>query len=300
MPHAERHRTALRTIRWSIAGSAVLAAVKWLAGWQGQSDALIADAIESTTDIAASGLVLLGLLYARRPADANHPYGHGRVESLVTFLVVGFLTASATLIAVESVRHLGEPQAVPAAFTLWVLGGIIALKEGLYRVGMRRARQTGSSALRADAWHHRSDAVTSVAAFLGIGLARIFGPGWAAADDWAALFAAGFIAWNAWRIFRPAWGEFMDEQRHEELRGRIEAFARSVPDVHALEQVRIRKSGLVYHVDLHVEVDGGLSVREGHRIAHRLKDGLLAELPELADVLIHVEPAPEPAPPTEA
>ena len=275
----------------SILGNALLAIIKGLSGIFGNSYALIADAIESTADIFSSMMVLFGIHYSTRPPDRNHPYGHGRAEPLITFVVVGFLVASAVVIAFESIENIQQPHALPKPFTLWVLAGIIVSKELFYRFVRRKSQETNSSSLKADAWHHRSDAITSLAAFIGISVALIMGPGYESADDWAALLASLVILYNAFLIFRPALGEIMDKQVYGELVNRIRDFSVQVPGVLGTEKCHIRKSGMKFHVDLHVIVNGHMTVLEGHAIAHRLKDHLLLELPVLADVLIHIEPA---------
>lgn len=287
----ENAELAIRTGYWSIAGNVLLALIKGVAGIVGGSYALIADAIESTTDVFSSTLVVLGLRYARRPADRNHPYGHGKIEPLITFLVVAFLVFSATLIAYESIVQLGTPRPVPQPWTLAVLAGIIVWKEITYRLVLRRSKQTGSSSLRAEAWHHRSDAITSVTAFVGISIALIGGPAYASADAWAALFAAAFILYNAYLIFRPALGEIMDEHLHDDLIGEVRELALTVPGIRGTEKCYVRKSGMRYHLDLHALVDGALTVTEGHDLAHALKDRLKEQMPSLGQVLIHVEPA---------
>ena len=287
-------QTALQTTRYSMVSNAILAVLKWLAGFFGHSYALIADAIESTTDILASFLVLMGIRYASRPADHNHPYGHGRAEPLVTFLVVGFLFAAATVIAYESIQNIHTPHEAPRPITLAVLAAIIAWKEISFRLVIRKSRQTHSTSLRAEAWHHRSDAITSVAAFIGIAVAVIMGEGYEAADDWAALFAAGFIVYNGYLIFRPALGEIMDEHVYDDLIADIRRIALTVEGVTGTEKCFIRKAGMRYHVDLHAQVDGHLSVSEGHAIAHRLQDALKNAFPEMGHVLIHIEPDAEP------
>ena len=203
--------TAIKTTYFSILGNTLLALIKGLAGFFGNSYALIADAIESTTDICSSLLVLLGLKYAKRPADENHPYGHGRIEPLITFLVVAFLVTSATIIAYESIQNIQTPHETPKAWTLWVLGAIILWKEISFRWVLKRSKQTNSSSLKADAWHHRSDAITSIMAFIGITIALYFGEGYETADDWAALLASFIILYNSYLIFRPALAEIMDE-----------------------------------------------------------------------------------------
>jgi cation diffusion facilitator family transporter len=283
-------QTAIKATYFSIIGNISLALIKWLAGYFGNSYALIADAIESTTDIFASFLVLFGLQYASRPADKNHPYGHGRIEPLITFVVVGFLITSATIIAYESIVHIQTPHELPKPFTLLILGAIIIWKEISFQIVIKKAKITNSSSLKADAWHHRSDAITSVAAFLGISVALWFGKGYESADDWAALFASGFIFYNSYLIFRPALGEIMDEHFYDDLIVSIRQVSTKVEGIVGTEKCFIRKAGMKYHVDLHAIVDANITVKEGHRIAHQLKDTLRANIPELGHVLIHIEP----------
>jgi cation diffusion facilitator family transporter len=283
-------QTAIKATYFSIIGNTSLAIIKGLAGFFGNSYALIADAIESTTDIFASFLVLFGIKYSNKPADKNHPYGHGRAEPLITFLVVGFLITSATIIAYESIINIGTPHQLPKPWTLIVLGAIIIWKEYSFRLVMKRSIQTNSSSLRADAWHHRSDAITSVAAFLGISIALILGNGYESADDWAALFASGFILYNSYLIFRPALGEIMDEHLYDDLIEQIRIVSLQVDGIIDTEKCFIRKAGMQYHVDLHAIVDSNITVKEGHDLAHKLKDTLREEIPELGHVLIHVEP----------
>ncbi len=281
---------ALKATYFSIFGNIGLAATKWLAGFFGNSYALIADAIESTTDIFASLFVLLGIKYASRPADKNHPYGHGRIEPLITFLVVGFLIISATLIAYESIEKIRTPHELPKTWTLVVLGVIIAWKETSYQIVIRRSKETNSSSLKADAWHHRSDAITSVAAFIGISIALILGKGYESADDWAALFASGFILYNCYLIFRPALSEIMDENLYDDVIASIREKSLEVKGVIDTEKCFVRKTGMKYHVDLHIVVDANITVKDGHTVAHNLKDYLQTQIPELEQILIHVEP----------
>jgi len=283
--------TAVKATYFSIVSNASLAIIKWLAGYFGNSYALIADAIESTTDIFASFLVLFGIKYSNRPADKNHPYGHGRAEPLITFLVVGFLIASAVIIAHESWVNIHTPHDLPKPFTLFILGAIIIWKEISFRIVIKRSKETHSSSLKADAWHHRSDAITSIAAFIGISVALFFGKGYESADDWAALFASGFILYNSYLIFRPALGEIMDEHLYDDLIITIREKALKVDGVIGTEKCFIRKAGMKFHADLHVIVDATITVKKGHDIAHDLKDYLRKEIPQLGQVLIHIEPS---------
>ena len=281
---------AIRTIYFSIIGNTSLALIKGLAGYFGNSYALIADAIESTTDIFSSLLVLLGLKYAKKPADKNHPYGHGKIEPLITFIVVAFLVTSATIIAYESIQHIQTSHKTPKSWTLIVLGCIILWKEISFQIVIRKSKETNSTSLKADAWHHRSDAITSIMAFIGISIAIIFGEGYETADDWAALLASGFILYNSYLIFRPALGEIMDEHFHDDLIIEIRKRSIEVQGVLGTEKCFIRKAGMRYHVDLHAIVNNEITVKEGHKIAHDLKDYLRKEIPNLGHVLIHIEP----------
>lgn len=283
-------QAAINATYFSLIGNAALALVKGLAGFFGNSYALIADAIESTTDIFSSFLVLFGIKYSNKPADDNHPYGHGRAEPLITFIVVGFLITSATIIAYESTLNIVTPHDLPKAWTLIVLGLIIIWKEISFQLVIKKSIETNSSSLKADAWHHRSDAITSVAAFIGISIALFLGKGYESADDWAALFASGFILYNSYLIFRPALGEIMDEHLYDELIEEIRVVSQQVKGVIATEKCFIRKAGMKYHVDLHAVVDATITVKEGHDISHNLKDTLREEIPQLGHVLIHIEP----------
>lgn len=285
-----RQTLAIRTVIFSMVSSVFLAAIKFLAGIFGNSFALIADGIESVVDVFSSILVLVGLRYAERPPDENHPYGHGKAEPLITFLVVVFLVMSAATIAWQAIINIQDPHGLPEPFTLIILGAIIIWKEISFQIVINRSRKLKSSALRAEAWHHRSDAITSVAAFAGISIAIFAGEGFEAADDYAALVAVAFILYNCYRIFRPALGEVMDEDIYSDLNEKIRLISVNVKGVKDTEKCFIRKAGMKYHVDLHAIVDGEISVKERHHISHQLKDRLREEIPELGNVLIHVEP----------
>lgn len=286
----ENTQKAVKTSVISIIGNVILALVKGITGILGNSYALIADAIESTTDIIASFIVFLGLKYAARSPDKNHPYGHGRAEPLVTFIVVGFLLISATIIALKSIDNITSPQEAPAKYTLIVLGAIIIIKESFFRFVNKRSDETLSSSLKADAWHHRSDAITSLMAFIGISISIFMGPGFESAEDYAALVAAGFIVYNAFLIFRPALGEIMDEHLYDDLVLKIKDFSSDIPGVIGTEKCLVRKAGMSFFIDLHVIVAGSITVKEGHKIGHDLKDALMAKFGQIADILIHIEP----------
>jgi cation diffusion facilitator family transporter len=287
----EEQKKAIAVTWLSIAGNTCLALIKGVTGYLGNSYALIADAIESTSDIFSSFLVLIGLKYSARPADSNHPYGHGKAEPLVTFLVVGFLVASAVIIAYESIHNIRTPHELPKPYTLIVLGVIVIVKEIFYRIVLHRGKKSNSTSLKADAWHHRSDAITSLTAFVGIAIALIMGKGYETADDWAALVAAAIILYNSYHIFRPALGEIMDEHVYDQLVDEIRTLSKNVKGVIDTEKCFVRKTGMSFHVDLHVIVKADITVKEGHDIAHALKDYLQLSLPQLAGILIHVEPS---------
>lgn len=284
------NKEAIQTSVFSILGNLLFAVIKFLTGIFGNSYALIADAIESTADVFASILVWIGLKYSTKPADENHPYGHGRFEVISTFAVIGFLVISATVIAVESIKNIQTPHEGPKSFTLWVLAGIILFKELSFQYVIRQSKKTHSSSLKADAWHHRSDAITSVMAFIGISIAIFLGEGFEAADDVAALLASAFIVYNAYKIFKPIISEISDEQVYDDMIEDIRAIAQTVPGVLDTEKCHVRKMGMTYYVDLHMIVDGNISVIQGHKIAHDLKDEIQRQVPHIADVLVHTEP----------
>lgn len=268
----------------------ILAIVKIGAGWIGHSYALIADGVESILDIFSSLVVWGGLRIASIPPDRNHPYGHGKAESLAAMVVASGLLAAALGIAVQSVREIVTPHRGPAPFTLVVLLLVVAVKEALFRRLLSVSRETESSALQADAWHHRSDALTSAAAFVGISVALLGGEGYASADDWAALLACVIIAINGARMLRVAIAEVMDAAAPPSLMTAIRAGAAGVPGVDAIEKCHARKSGPGWLVDIHVEIDGSLSVDEGHAISHRVKARLCSSDLRILDVLVHIEP----------
>jgi len=274
--------------------SFVLAVVKAVGGILGNSYALIADAIESTVDVITSGLLWMGLRWSAKPADDNHPYGHGKAEALVAIGIALALCGAALLIAIESIHNISVPHASPKPFTLIILVVVVITKELLARYVNKTGEELGSGAVKADAFHHRSDAITSAAAFIGITIGLIGGPGYEMADDWAALFAAIIIVINAYKIARPAIGELTDEELDPALNQALRDTAATVPGVIKVQKCHTRKMGIMAHADMHVWVDRNLSVAEGHRIAHAVKDRIREVHPQLADVHIHIEPAHKP------
>jgi cation diffusion facilitator family transporter len=267
------------------------AAAKISAGLFGNSYVLIADGIESALDIAGSFVIWGGLKFAARPPDETHPYGHGKAEPMAAGIVAMGVILAAIGLAVQSVREIFVPHHGPAPFTLVVLIVVIVVKEFLFRVVIRLGKNVESTAVQTDAWHHRADALTSLAAFTGISIALLGGEKWYSADDWAALFACGVIGLNGWRLLLPALREMLDTAPRGEIVTTIERAAQSVPGVVNVEKCLVRKMGISFYVDLHLGVDGGISVRDGHEIAHRVKDAIRQTDARIADVLVHIEPA---------
>jgi len=271
--------------------NAVLALVKLAAGIFGHTYALVADAAESMLDILSSTLVWAGFRVAARPPDANHPYGHGKAEPLAGLTVAFLVFAVSGWVASHAIREIITPHRGPAWWTLLVLGVVVVAKTWFSRRMRRAGEVVGSTALDIEAMHHWSDAMTSAAAFLGISIALVAGKGWEAADDWAALFACVIIAFNGFKMFTKALGDVMDAAAPQNFENEVRAIALAVPGVHELDKVRMRKSGLSHLVDIQVRVDGNLTVREGHDIAHAVKDALIASTAHgISDVTVHIEP----------
>jgi cation diffusion facilitator family transporter len=268
----------------------VLAAVKIAGGLIGRSHALIADGVESLMDVFGSSLVLGSLHYASRPPDSKHPYGHGKAEPLSALVTASVLVLASVGIAIESIQQIPVPRSVPAPWTLAILIGVVVTKETLGRFLLREGRDIRSRAVETDAWHHRSDALTSLAAFIGISLALWKGPGWAAADDWAALFACAIIGYNGVHLLLGALDDVMDAAQPETVQRRIREITMAVSGVTGTHNLRVRRSGMLLLVDLDVVVDGNISVRRGHEIAHAVKEALLASELRILNVLVHIEP----------
>jgi cation diffusion facilitator family transporter len=282
-----------RSIRWAQAGlltNAVLVLVKFVAGIVGHANALVADAVESSADIFSSIIVWLGLSIAARPADEDHPYGHGKAEQIAAAVVSLMLLGAAVGISVMAIREIRTPHHLPAPFTLFVAAGVIAIKEILYRRVSRVGKEVGSTVVTADAWHHRADAISSLAAFIGIGIALIGGRGWEAADDWAALVAAIVVAVNGIRTLRPAISGLMDEAPDRTVKERAIDAALKVDGVRSVENLNIRSYGLGFYVDLHVKADPVISLEAAHEIAARVKYAILEAIPNVVSVLVHMEP----------
>lgn len=268
----------------------LLALAKLVAGILGNSYALVADAVESFADLFSGLVVWSGVQVASREPDEDHPFGHGKAEALATAVVGLMLLVAAIGIAIQAVREIITPHHAPAPFTLVVLVAVVLVKEGLFRFVLRGATDIQSSAVAADAWHHRSDAITSAAAFIGISVALVGGEGWEPADDVAALLASGLILYNGFGILRPAIDELMDRAPEAALLERAGAVALGVEGVRAIEKLRGRKAGSRYLLDLHVQADPGLSLHQAHILGGMVKSAIRASLPQVEQVLIHMEP----------
>jgi cation diffusion facilitator family transporter len=284
------NRRGIRAAQVGLLVNGVLVIVKLLAGIVGHSYALIADAVESSTDLFSSLIVWGGLWISARPADDDHPYGHGKAEPIATAVVALMLLGAALGIATAAIHEILTPHHTPAAFTLVVLALVVLVKEVLFRRVLAVGLQVGSLVVRADAWHHRSDALTSLAAFVGILIAVVGGPGWEPADDWAALVAAGVIAFNGIGLLREAIHDLMDRAPALELIDRIDVAARSVEGVLATEKLRVRKFGSRYFVDLHVQADPALSLHAAHILSGKVKGAIREAIPAVSDASIHMEP----------
>lgn len=291
-PNAERlgRMPGWRGAQFGLLSNMGLAVVKLVAGLAGNSYALVADAVESAADVVASLVVLGGLRLAARDADDDYPFGYGRAEPLAAATVSLMLLGAAIGIGWEAVASIRLPHGAPAPWTLLVLVGVVALKQWLFRRQRAAGRDSGSPAVTADAWHHLSDAVTSGAAFLGISVSVLGGPGWEAADDWAALVAALVIAGNGIILLRPALHDLMDRAPEPNLRQRILQAASTVSDVRHLEKLKVRRVGTALFVDLHVQADPALSLHDAHIVSGRVKSAIRRDVPNTSGVLIHMEP----------
>ena len=281
---------AQRLAQLGLVANVVLAMAKLVAGLLGNSYALVADAIESSTDMLGSAVVWSGLRIARRDPDEAYPFGYGRAEALAAATVAVMMLGAAVGIAIEAVREIRTPHHAPAPWTLAVLAGVVVVKELLARLVAREARATGSVVVSADAGHHRADALTSAAAFVGITVALLGGPGWEPADDWAALVAALVIVWNGVGLLRTAVAELMDRAPDGEVLERVAQAATGTPGVLAIHKLMVRRAGTGMYVDLHVQADPALSLRAAHDLSGAVKGAIRRRVPGVLGVLIHMEP----------
>jgi len=287
----DRLQRGLRTTFFGLFTNLFLATGKMLAGIHGNSLALVSDAVESLADVFSSLIVWRGIVVASAPADEDHPYGHGKAEPIASAIVATMLLLAAVGIAVKAIQEIPNPHHSPAPFTLVVLVGVIAIKECLFRFVKSEGDAIKNTAVQSDAWHHRSDAITSLAAFIGISIALIGGEGYESSDDVAALFASGIIAYNGWRLLKPALNELMDKSPDPFIISQIREIAEQVDGVEYVEKCFVRKMGYQLYVDMHIEVEGSNTVDDAHRTAHIVKDKIKQSIPIVSDVLIHIEPA---------
>lgn len=285
-----RMQKGVRSTLNGIIANIFLIIIKATAGILGNSYALIADAIESASDVITSIFVIIGLKLSRRPPDKSHPYGHGKFEPLSAAFVAFCLFAAAIVIIIESIKQIKTPHEAPAPFTLVVLVVTILIKEYLFRSVIKVGQEVGSSAVITDAWHHRSDSLTSLAAFIGIAVALLLGKGYESADDYAALFAALIIIINSFLLFKPALYELLDAAPDPGIAEQIREIAMHVKGVKGTHKCHVRKLGFDFFVELDVLCDPELTIRAGHDIAHDVGEAIHNQMPIIAKVIIHVEP----------
>lgn len=284
----------IRSAQFGMVVNAGLAAIKLVAGLIGNAYVLVADAIESMADVASSLIVWSGLRYAGRDPDEDYPFGYGKAEAVAAAAVALLLLGAAVGIAWEAVQEIRTPHSTPAPWTLGVLVAVMLTKYLLSRRVRAVGHDIGSTAVKADAWHHLSDAITSAAAFLGISIALLGGPGWESADDWAALAAAAIIAFNGGSMLRASLHELMDRTPGDAVVRPVRAAAESVDGVRATEKLAVRKSGLSYRVTIHVQADPAMSLDDAHVLSGKVKSAIRAAVPGVQAVLVHMEPHHDP------
>jgi cation diffusion facilitator family transporter len=285
-------QTGQRIAAAGMAISAALAIAKIATGLAGHSTAVVADGLESASDVFSSGFVLLGLTLAAKPADADHPYGHGRVEILTGLLIGLILTAGGALISYGSFERLEHPHDPLSQFVVWPLVASLVLKGSMALFKFRHGRKIGSASLTADAWHDTTDCVSAITALTAVGLALANPVRFADADRYGGFFVGLIVVFAGVRIVRDTALQLMDTMPDEEMMERIRNAAQTVPGVRGVEKCFARKTGMRYHVDLHLEVDPDMTVRQSHEIAHEVREHILERVEWVADVLVHVEPAP--------
>ena len=282
--------SVIRSTQLGIVVNAVLAIVKLVAGITGNTYALVADAVESTADIFASLVVWGGLRVASRDPNEEYPFGYGKAESVAAAVVSMMLLIASMGIAFEAVREIRTPHRTPAPWTLLVIVGVLIVKFVLFRRTAAIGEDAHSTAVKADAAHHLGDAITSAAAFVGITIALWGGPGWEQADDWAALFASAVIFYNGVVLMRPALYDLMDRMPGIEIVEPVRSAAAAVPQVMAVEKLSARKAGMVYYVDIHVQANPSMSLREAHELSGAVKTAIRIQVPKVSGVLVHMEP----------
>jgi cation diffusion facilitator family transporter len=269
-----------------------LAVLKIVTGLMAGSTSVVADGLESAGDVLASGLVLLGLTLAAKPADSDHPYGHGRVETLTGLLVGLLLVAAGFAISFHALMQVGEPHLPPAFFAIWPLIASIAIKSVLSGVKYRVGKAIGSAALAADAWNDGVDIVSGLAALVAVGLTLYDPQRFLAADHYGGFAVGLIVIFTGLRVARDTGLQLMDTMPDERMMRTIRNVAQNVAGVEGVEKCYARKTGLQYHVDLHLEVDPDITVRSSHDIAERVRQRIRHDVDWVADVLVHVEPSP--------
>jgi cation diffusion facilitator family transporter len=289
-PVSSLYRDAMRVAAFGIVANAALGVAKLVAGTLGHSIALISDSVNSLGDSAASFVALVSLWYSQKPADSTHPYGHTRAEAVGALTISTLIIVGALLIGAQALSQFGDKHLIPPAWTLWVAGANAVLKEALFRFTLRAGRRIGSLTVVASAWDHRSDALCSVGAFVGLLGVRYGGPGLIWLDEAAALFIAAIIVWTGGRLYLSSASDLMDRQASEGFTREIRRAASQVDGVLGVEKLWIRKAGLEFLVDIHVEVDPCTQVCAGHQIGHDVQDALQQQFPRIRAVLVHLEP----------
>ena len=287
------YREATNAALFGLVVNVSLGIVKLSAGILGHSFALIADSVNSLGDSAASVIVLGFLRVAQKPADSDHPYGHSRAEAVGASTVSLLIIIAALIVGWQALSRITLAHEIPPAWTLWVAGMNVVIKEGLFRYSVRVGKRTKSSAIVANAWDHRVDALCSFAVLVGLGIVRWGGQDLIWADETAALVIVVVILVSGFRLYANSASELMDPQADVDFVEHIRASARCVDGVRDVEKLWVRKMGLEYFVDVHIQVDPALSVREGHEIGHEVKDSLLNSFILLRGVLVHLEPFEE-------
>ncbi|QDU78459.1 putative cation efflux system protein [Polystyrenella longa] len=289
---SDLYREAIRASVFGLIVNVLLGIVKLISGIVGGSYALISDAVNSIGDSLTSLVVTFALFFSQRPADREHPYGHTRAEAIAASNVALVIILSAFYVAWGAIQRFSEPHEIPPVWTLWVAGLNVFIKEGLYRYKLKVGQKTGSTAILANAWDHRSDALCSLAVFAGLSIIRWGGPAYLWIDECAAILVSLVILWNGFHLFQKSASELMDVQADDGFIEQIKQRAEEVEGVQEVETLWVRKSGLEFFVDIHIEVDARLTVAEGHLIGHQVKDRLLQDFSSLRDVLVHLEPHP--------
>ncbi len=284
------YQTVTRAARIGLLCNLILGGIKLAGGIIGNSVALMADAFNSMGDVSISIVVLFSLWVAQKPADKEHPYGHTRAEAIAASNISLFIVLGALWVGWQAIQSLFLLHENPPVWTLGIAGGNVVAKEILYRYKHAVGQRTGSGALIANAWDHRADALCSLAVLAGLSMVRFGGPSLIWADEAAALIVVAIIAWSAVHLYCKGVHDLLDPQAEDAILVEVTQTASSVASVQAVEKLRLRKSGLEFFAEIHIQVDPDLTVSSGHQIGHHVKDALLSRHPYIRDVLVHLEP----------